>query len=293
MKQIGRIIVTIIIVMVIISASLLLSHRFLYKNKATKTTHTLTVLTYNTHRMGMYEKPQRNEVIKYLDGVDADVLCLQEVEVYKVNKYLTLSDLKQAFSRYPYTYFDFKVYNKRLQFGNVVFSRYPLVNKHTIRYSSRSNISSCCDIVVRGDTIRLITNHLESYRFTEDEVNGFVNHPSMSVQPIKERFLPATRMRWHQARLINQAVKESPYPVIAVGDMNAIPLSPTYYLLRRNMQDAFLSTSNFRLGDTFKKGKWGIRIDYILHSPTLVATDFSVGQTTASDHLPIQATIAW
>ena len=47
-------------------------------------TRVVRVLTYNTHRMGMFRKPNDNQVINYLrNGQDADIICLQEVEVYK------------------------------------------------------------------------------------------------------------------------------------------------------------------------------------------------------------------
>lgn len=128
--------------------------------------HRLTVLTYNTHRMGEFRKPPQNRVLQYLLRQDADIICLQEVEVYRDATYLTLGELRGTLrEKYPYSYIDFSVYNSRRQFGNVVFSRYPLINKQTIRYPSRANISSRCDVVVGADTLRLITNHLESNRF--------------------------------------------------------------------------------------------------------------------------------
>ena len=47
-------------------------------------TRAIRVLTYNTHRMGMFRKPKDNQVINYLrNEQDADIICLQEVEVYK------------------------------------------------------------------------------------------------------------------------------------------------------------------------------------------------------------------
>ena len=103
-------------------------------------------------------------MLQYINQLDADVVCLQEVLVYKSGNRMTLPALREAMRKYPYTYYDFKHYNSRRQFGNVVFSRYPLINKQTIRYESASNISSQCDMLVHDDTIRLIVNHLESFR---------------------------------------------------------------------------------------------------------------------------------
>ena len=53
----------------------------------------ITVLTWNTYQMGHYKKPDQNEVLQYLLSQDADVVCLQEVEVFKSDRYLTLPEV--------------------------------------------------------------------------------------------------------------------------------------------------------------------------------------------------------
>ena len=278
-------------------------------------TRVVRVLTYNTHRMGMFRKPNDNQVINYLrNGQDADIICLQEVEVYKDSKYLTLSDLKRALStKYPYSYFDFSVYNNRRQFGNVVFSRFPLIHKQTIRYPSRANISSRCDVVIpsdgaarvvakkaqgdagsglqssdseeirRFDTIRLITNHLESNRFGEDD-----------FEELKQKYSVAHEARVEQAKCVREAIDNSPYPLIVVGDFNDLPLSSTYWQIRGlDMRDAFLCTSWGRYGATLIKGIFAARIDYILCSRALQPLRCTIDNVPYSDHFPVQAIIAY
>ena len=270
-----------------------MSHGFLYHASEQPTTRSLTLLTYNTHGMGQARKASKNAVIQFLQKSDADILCLQEVDVYKNSEHLTLNELRNALEKYPYTYFDFKVYNSRHQFGNAVFSRYPLINKHTIRYPSRANISSCCDVTIGRDTLRLFTNHLESYRFTNSELDSVAAHPFHTDTVIRNKVQSASRSRFRQARIVADSVAASPYPVLLVGDLNSLPLSPTYLLFRRHLQDAFLRASSLRLGNTFRKGKAGIRIDYILHSPELHPADCRPVSTSGSDHLPLQATFVW
>ena len=108
-------------------------------------------------------------MLQYINRMDADIICLQEVLVYKSGQRLTLPMLREVMRQYPYTYYDFKHYNSRRQFGNVVFSRYPLIHKQTVRYESMSNISSQCDVVVNSDTLRLIVNHLESFKLEDSD----------------------------------------------------------------------------------------------------------------------------
>lgn len=260
-------------------------------------TRQLRLLTYNTHRMGEFRKVPQNRVIQYLLRQDADVVCLQEVEVYKDKQYLTLSELKSAMQdKYPYSYIDFSVYNERRQFGNVVFSKYPLIDKQTIRYPSRANISSRCDIVVGTDTLRLITNHLESNRF---EKTDFIDGKDMgdalkeTAQRLNSKWKSARGVRHEQARCVRRAIEESPYPVIVVGDFNDIPLSYTYLKIRGSLRDCFLSSSWGRLGFTYIYHHIGGRIDYTLCSRSLHPIRCEVERVNHSDHYPLATTIGW
>ena len=131
----------------------------------------ITVLTWNTGRMGEFKKPEKNEVLQYLLQQDADVVCLQEVDVYKDDHFLTLPDVKKTLSpKYPYSYLDFSVFNKRHQYGTMVWSKYPLIHKQSIHYESFGNLSNRCDIVVGKDTFRLFNNHLESYKLESEDL---------------------------------------------------------------------------------------------------------------------------
>ena len=259
--------------------------------------HRLQILTYNTHRMGEFQKAPRNRVIQYLLRQDADVICLQEVEVYKDGQYLTLGELKGVMrEKYPYSYIDFSVYNSRRQFGNVVFSKYPLVNKQTIRYPSRANISSRCDIVVGTDTLRLITNHLESNRFDNNDfahANDHTGAITETAHRLGSKLETAGRARHEQARCVRAEIDNSPYPVIVVGDFNATPLSYTYWKIRGTMRDAFLCTSWGNFGFTYIYHHLGLRIDYTLCSRSLHPVSSTVARVRHSDHYPLTTTLAW
>jgi len=249
--------------------------------------HRLSVMTWNTGRMGGYVKPEKNAVLQYLLQQDADVVCLQEVDVYKDAKHLTLPDVKQTLSKkYAYSYIDFSVYNKRHQYGTMVWSKYPILNKRSIRYESQGNLSNQCDIVVGNDTIRVINNHLESYRFTDDDLDG--------NGEMRKKMERSTPLRIKQSRAVRRMIDASPYPTIVAGDFNAIPLSYTYLHIRRGLHDAFLETSWFKTGPTCKKRGIGIRIDYLLSSRSLIPVSCEVDyKATGSDHWPVTAQFAW
>ena len=259
----------------------------------------LSILTWNTHQMGQYRKSTDNEVLKYLLTQDADIICLQEVDVYKSPEFLTLAEVRHSLgSKYPYSYIDFSVYNNRRQFGNMVWSRYPLINKKTVDYEIRSNLSSRCDVVIGEDTLRLIVNHLESNRFTSKDmtINDGSKYEDIrnSAKRIGHKWTKARNRRRGQARAVRKEIDNSPYPVIVVGDFNDIPLSYTYYTISKGLHDAWLETSWGKWGTTFKlKGSFGVRIDYILCQNPLVPVQCTVKETTGSDHSPVEAVLAW
>ena len=262
------------------------------------TSHRLTVLTWNTERMGNFAKPDKNEVLRFLMEQDADVICLQEVDVYKQPQFLTLQEVKDILgSKYRYSYLDFAVYDSRHQFGTMVWSRYPLINKQTIHYETRGNISNRCDIVVDGDTLRLINNHLESYSFTSQdlaEMDSLHNYEGLraSVKRLEAKWRRATPLRNAQARIIRGEIETSPYPVIVVGDFNAIPLSYAYRHIRQGLHDAW-RYNHPGYGATCEHRGIGIRIDYILSSESFIPTSCAIQETSGSDHKPLVATLEW
>ena len=261
--------------------------------------HRLKVLTWNTARFGGFKKAEKNEVLHFLMSQDADIICLQEADVYKDAHYLTLPEVKQVLGqKYAYSYIDFSVYDSRHQFGTMVWSRYPLINKQSLPYKNSANLSNRCDVVVGKDTLRLINNHLQSYSFTyldiqEAETQRNYDGLRSSAKKIEEKTKKALPIRNKQAGKIRKEIDQSPYPVIVVGDFNSIPLSFVYFTLSKGMHDAWAETNWGKWGTTCKKRNIGVRIDYILSSPSLVPVACEIANTDASDHRPVIATLAW
>ncbi len=247
----------------------------------------ISVLTWNTARMDYKHKPADNEVLQYLLSQDADVVCLQEVDVYKDAKYLTLPDVRQTLSsKYPYSYLDFSVYNKRHQYGTMVWSKYPLIHKQSIHYETQGNLSNRCDIVVGRDTIRLINNHLESYKLASEDLTD--------VDRIEAKWKRAIPLRNAQAQVVRREIEASPYPVVVVGDFNSVALSYAYWHISRGLHDAWNETHYFwEWGATYEYNGIGLRIDYILCSDPLKPTACSIQKISVSDHKPVAATLVW
>ena len=256
----------------------------------------LTVLTWNTARMDYTHKPDQNKVLQFLLAQDVDVVCLQEVDVYKDGRYLTLADVRKAMSaKYPYSYIDFSVYDRRHQFGTMVWSRYPLIHKQSIHYETCGNLSNRCDIVMGEDTFRLINNHLESYKFTPDDIKEMETLSYEGIratyQRLKAKWERAIPLRNNQARTVREEIDASPYPVIVVGDFNAPALSFAYRHISAGLHDAWNCIHPWSWGATCEKRGIGLRIDYILTSDQLQPVACEIKTTTASDHKPVVATL--
>lgn len=248
---------------------------------------TLSVLTWNTARMDYKHKPGENQVLRFLESQDADIVCLQEADVYKSEQFLTLPEVKKVMSRkYPYSFLDFSTYNNRHQFGTMVWSKYPLINKTSIHYEDKTaNLSNRCDIVVGTDTFRLFNNHLQSYSFVSSDLDKF--------EKIEQKWKQAVPLRNKQAQVVRKEIDDSPYPVIVVGDFNSIPLSFTYLHISRGLHDAWRATHLWDYGATCIKRGLGVRIDYILSADPLLPRSSTIHDTKASDHRPVSATLVW
>ncbi len=293
MKKIGRIITLLFVLVVVWVLWSLFSHGFSVPDAADYP-HQLRVLTYNTHGLGLTGNKNAQELLAYVGSRDADIVCMQEVSVYKNSDHLSLPELRRAMRQYPYTYYDFKVYNSHRQFGNVVFSRYPLIHKYTLPYESRSNISSRCDVVVGTDTLRLIVNHLESYRLNRNDLQlDSIRASSFKNSTLNRKLESAGKLRRQQANVVHSEVKSSPYPVLVVGDFNAPPTSYVYWRIKLGLRDCFLETGRAQLGNTYIRHHLGIRIDYILCSRSMQPLDFHIDKVHYSDHYPIMATVGW
>lgn len=258
---------------------------------------TLTVLTYNTCTMQNAKKAEDNEVLRYVYESGADVVCLQEFHVRKESSRLTLASVHSLLDkRYPYSYVNY--IKETNMFGVAVFSKYPLINKQRISYESTSNQSNMCDVLVDGDTIRLIVNHLESNRlvagdFALDSTERNKEGVKKSILHFARKMRTGYQTRVPEVQRVREQMDASPYPLLVVGDMNDVPVSYTYHTLSQGLQDAFLQASWCRLGHTFTSYLWGVRIDYIFADKGFTIDYCDTEDVPYSDHLPLTATLSW
>ncbi len=287
---------------VLVLSAVPISHTVsLWQNKPEHPTERkITVLTYNTQMLARNNrtdksKPLTDDMLSYIRRQNADIVLLQEFLVFARNKGYSLEEIKNNLG-YPYSYIDYKKYSGNRKYGMAVFSKYPLIDKKTIRYESKSNQSDMCLALVGNDTLLIVNNHLESIKLTNDNFD-FSQHSSEQLKEkthtIVSKMLKAYTLRSQQAKVVRREIENSPYKTIVCGDFNDTPVSFTYHALARGMKDAYLEAHPLSLGHSFYHGLLGIRIDYVLCSKSFFPTSANLDKVNYSDHYPLKVTLEW
>lgn len=84
-------------------------------------------------------------------------------------------------------------------------------------------------------------------------------------------------------------IEGSPHPVVLCADINALPYSDTYQLLKKNLNNSF-EKKGIGFGFTYNLFPWYIRIDNQFFDDNLEINHFETEKkVTISDHYPITA----
>jgi endonuclease/exonuclease/phosphatase family metal-dependent hydrolase len=258
----------------------------------------ITLLSYNTMSMSSMKKhlpDNPNGVVEYILKKNADIVCLQEFAVSQNKKQFQEKDFERIFKMYPYKHVSFQLNKWNMNIGLATLSKFPIVEKRNVNYRAEFNLSIFSDVVIGGDTIRVVNNHLESNRITaQDMKNSMALREDFSSEKFSEitRYLSqkmsvAYKVRAKEANEVAKVINNSPYKVICCGDFNDVPASYTYTKVRGKLKDAFRETGK-GTGWTFTHGLYRFRIDYIMYDDSFQSNHFVIGKLRASDHFPVQ-----
>jgi endonuclease/exonuclease/phosphatase family metal-dependent hydrolase len=262
----------------------------------------IRVMTWNimsfygfTPGVGEREK-NADRIFEVIQKMNPDVICLQEYGQFEDPK-LGRSYLAQM-SKMGYKYNvlsrDYNRVNYSYSSGLAIFSKHKIINKERVPYRSSSESLLLADIAVGTDTVSLFTTHLQSYRFSAEEL--------AQVEKIKDTEKPglrqsrnliskmqrAFRNRGAQVDQALPVIEKSRYPQIVCLDMNDVPTSYAYWKMRGNRKDAFLE-KGFGIGRTYMSILPTLRIDYIFSNPSFMVTQMKMANHPYSDHLPVIA----
>ncbi|MEW6468938.1 MAG: endonuclease/exonuclease/phosphatase family protein [Bacteroidota bacterium] len=256
------------------------------------------VMSWNVRLFDLYNwsknKETRNKMFSFLRSENPAVLCLQEFFHGEEGYFPTLDTLQQMLAA-KNVYYQYTLTLRGYQhFGIATFSSFPMVNKGEIRFETRTNnICIYTDLLVNSDTIRVYNMHLQSiqmgyadYKFVEDlESNKEVDEIEGSKNLLR-RLKRAFVRRAPQAEMVAEHIRKCRYPVIVCGDFNDTPFSYTYNTVKGNLNDAFIECGN-GFGKTYNGIFPSFRIDYILHSGSLLPSGYYTYSESYSDHFPV------
>ncbi len=181
-----------------------------------------------------------------------------------------------------------------------IHTRYPILKRERIPYSSLANGSAAWWLKVGEDTLIVVNNHFESCHLsTEDRqqyrhiIKGEIPRDSLRTESaiLLVKLAEANAKRAGQIRAVRDYVKEhANYPVIVCGDFNDNPISYSRHTMGETLTDCFVATGR-GIGLSYNQKAFSFRIDHIFCSKDIQPYNCEVDdKMDASDHYPL---ICW
>ncbi len=276
--------------------------RFSYSFNKQKAENNLRVMSWNVAQFDALQNKKHPEVKDQMIGLineyQPDIACFQEMvaEDSTVTKHGHISEFLQRlnFPDYFYSYNRKEDFWDYAHFGIITFSKYPVINKQTIMWypNDYNSIFQYIDIVKGTDTFRVFNIHLQSLRFSRDNLK-YIDQPSVEdkdalkeSKSIVSKFRTGFMKRKVQAERIKEEMDKSPYAVIVCGDFNDVPNSYAYHTIGNGMKNAFAEKGG-GLGRTFSGIAPTLRIDNIFVDSKFNVKQYERVKKKLSDHFPI------
>ncbi|MFT3979290.1 MAG: endonuclease/exonuclease/phosphatase family protein [Ferruginibacter sp.] len=278
--------------------------RFSQSFEIKKESNTLRIMSWNVEHFKIAEHkthPEKKlQMLALINHYNPDVACFQEMVASDKNPQ-AINNLQGFLTELnmPYYYYS---YNQKLDFDNdhrfgiIILSKYPLVNKMTVSYNPNdyNSIFQYVDLKKDNDTFRIFNMHLQSMRFTDENLR-YLDDPEMDNQTDIKRSLSilaklrkGLAKRKDQSEHLKKEMNQSPYPVIACGDFNDVPNSYAYKTIGAGLQNAF-AEKGAGIGRTFSHMSPTLRIDNIFTDKRFIIEQYVRVNKKISDHYPIIA----
>lgn len=261
-----------------------------------------SLISYNVRNFDKYnwsgDDDAPDKIARFISDENADIVCLQEFASNNKTKIRHHPQLKKLTKKRNIHVEYAKNSAGRKTAGIITITRFPIINKGTIRFDDSNNITIYSDLKINKDTVRVFNLHLQSVNIDPKEYSmldslDFSNREQnmKEAEDILGHLKTAFMIRAAQAEKVAAQIEKSPYPVIVCGDFNDSPVSYAYQKIRGNLQDAFIE-SGFGLSNTYRGKFPSVRIDYILHSERIFSSDYKRSKIKLSDHYPIECEFA-
>ena len=269
--------------------------------KQLKDSGSIRVMTWNVEHFDILEhKTHPEKKIKMLELIQQyqpDVACFQEMVGGDDDRSINyLGDFKRLlqFTGYFYSFESKLDFDQAHHFGIIIFSKYPIINKQTISTppTDYNSIFQYIDVIANNDTVRIFNIHLQSLKFSPENLK-YIDNPDINsektisesksiIGKLKRGFIKRSR----QSDKVREEIDKSPYPVIICGDFNDVPNSYAYCRIGDGYQNVFVE-KGIGFGRTFSGISPTLRIDNIFVDKNFTVNQFVRVSKKLSDHFPL------
>lgn len=256
----------------------------------------LRLMSYNVANFGSAEgdTAARRMIVSNILHSGADIVCMQEATYWPATDSL-MSHLSGVYKYSAVAGEDSSISTLRC------VSKYPIVGTRQLAFPGSFNSSAAFFIqYANGDTIIVLSNHLESDNLSAAELNNYsalVAGREREARKAKVEFLSMLRKvasaaarRCPQVDSVGRFVSShASTPLIVCGDFNDTPISYARREISKGLTDAYAATG---LGPGFSFNSHGmhVRIDHLMCSRHWEPYGARVlSGCKGSDHYPITA----
>jgi endonuclease/exonuclease/phosphatase family metal-dependent hydrolase len=189
----------------------------------------------------------------------------------------------------------------------VIFSKYPILQASLVDYPAEldqtGEKSIMADVRVGADTVRFYSIHLQSFGFLPRDYWTFRRIKSRndsgmaSARSLLAKMKQTFQFHSQEARHMASVFAEGPRHQVICGDMNDVPASYAYKVIRADRKDVHREKGH-GLGKTYTSpssrtmGKLpSLRIDHIFTDPVFEVLQTTRGKALLSDHQAVVADI--
>jgi len=289
------------LIVILLGYSSFTRHVQVFPGREAPIENSIKMLSYNVQNMahsnyGRENVTIRNGIFDFIKSEKADIACMQEFAARSRDISGAYDEMK-ALTGYKYCYNESYHPEKTHRIDAlVILSKFPAIKQGLLSTDNGYDlIGQYVDLMIDDDTIRVYNLHLESirlqhedYQFVEDISTGQTEQADIrrGSSNIIRKLHSAYQSRAKQTQIVENSLKDCPYPVIICGDFNDTPLSYCYHKISSGLNDAF-EKAGHGLGNTFSGKLPPIRIDFVLYTPVFNAFDFIVHGVDLSDHYPV------
>ena len=239
----------------------------------------LSIMSYNVRLFNLFNwiknKNITTEFNQFIKSESPDILCLQEYT----------SNAKVNLKLYPYRYTHLK--GKTYKYGHAILSKYPIASNGVVEFKNSNNEIVFADIVIKKDTLRIYSVHLQSIKISDD-LNKKLDEKQSKY--LFKRLTEGFKKQANQSEILKRHTQSSKHPVIICGDLNNSAFSYVYRKVKGDLNDSFQEAGN-GFGQTYHFKYYPARIDYIFSSSFFKTKTFNTFTNIhLSDHYPIKST---